>query len=392
MRLVSVGLLGVILAGCSGDPPAGGGATAGASAGGNSSTTAGTGSTTGGTSAATTGGTSAATAGGTTAAATGGTSAATTGGASAAGTGGTSTATTGGTAATGGSGGAVSAGGMGGTGGRPSGPSAGCMKAAPNETPGTAALHTIDVTGMADRYLAGYTHRKYCTTMPQDYDPTKPYPVVFYGPGCGASACEGSSFSGRSDVFVVQAISGADAKGENLVPKNGAPGCFQAGKEGTGDSPEGPYFDQVMAVVEDTYCIDRGKIFAAGTSSGAWLSNYLACARGNVIRGTAADSGGLQFDHGTCTGGAAVMNLPGDASSAHDQAGHEIGVTQARDMFIQLNGCSATPTMMSFGKANNCQVYGNCASPVVLCDVGGGHQSGNNLLAATGMAFWSTLQ
>lgn len=283
-------------------------------------------------------------------------------------------------------------GGMSSMGGRPSGPSAGCMKAAPNEEPGKAISHTIDITGMADIYVPGYTHRKFCTTMPTDYDPTKPYPVVFYGPGCGATGCEGSSFSGKSDVFVVQAISGADAKGKDIVPMNGAPGCFQAGKEGTGDSPEGPYFDQVMAMVEENYCVDRGKIYAAGTSSGAWLSNYLACARGNRVRGTAADSGGLQFDHGTCTGGAAVMNLPGDAGSSHDQAGHEIGVNAARDMFIELNGCSKTATPMSFGKANNCDFYGGCASPVVVCNVGGGHQSGNGQLYETGMAFWKTLQ
>jgi len=343
---------------------------------------AGIGSTTGG-NAVTTGG-NAATTGGSMAVTTGGTSAI-----PASGAGGT---TGGAPVTTGGAGGAVSTGGMSSTGGSLIGPSPGCTKAPPNEEPGKAVLHMLDVTGMAAIYVPGYTHRKYCTTMPTDYDSTKAYPVVFYGPGCGATACEGNNFSGKSDVFVVQAIAGADAKGDALVPKNGAPGCFQAGKEGTGDSPEGPYFDQVMAQVEDNYCVDRRKIFAAGTSSGAWLSNYLACARGNRVRGTAADSGGLQFDHGTCTGGAAVMNMPGDAGSAKDQAGHEIGAAQARDMFIELNGCSKTPTPMSFGQANNCDFYGGCASPVVWCNVGGTHQSGNGQLYATGTAFWKTLQ
>ncbi len=281
----------------------------------------------------------------------------------------------------------------GGGGGRPSGPSAGCTKDAPSTEPfGSAVLHMVDVTGMAAQYTAGYTHRKYCTTMPKNYDATKPYPVVFYGPGCGATACEGNSFGGRTDVIIVQAIAGADAKGDNIVPKNGAPGCFQAGKESTNDSPEGPYFDQVMASVEDTYCVDKGKIFAAGTSSGAWLSNYLACARGNVLRGTASDSGGLQFNHGTCTGGAAVMEFPGDSADTKDQEGNQIGSAAARDLFVKLNGCSTTPTTMSFDKANNCQVYGGCDSPVVWCNVGGGHQSGNSYLSPSGFAFWNTLK
>ena len=143
-----------------------------------------------------------------------------------------------------------------------------------------------------------------------------------------------------------------------------------------------------MAEVESKYCIDKGRVFAAGTSSGAWLSNYLACARGNVIRGTAADSGGLQHDSGMCTGGAGVMELPGDSTTIQ-QDGFDIGSGQLRDMMIKLNGCSMTPTAMAEG-GTNCQVYGNCASPVVWCDVGGGHQSGNHVLAATAWAFWGT--
>jgi polyhydroxybutyrate depolymerase len=147
----------------------------------------------------------------------------------------------------------------------------------------------------------------------------------------------------------------------------------------------------VLAEVEQKYCVDKGRVFAAGTSSGAWLSNYLACARGNVVRGTASDSGGIQFNRPTCTGGAAVMELPGDSAMSKDQEGHEIGAALARDLFIKLNGCSMTPTAMKLGTAN-CQVYGGCASPVAWCDVGGTHQSGNSYLSPSGWAFWSALQ
>ena len=282
--------------------------------------------------------------------------------------------------------------GAGGAGARPSGPSAGCKATVPNEPLGSSVLHMIDITGMSPAYVAGYTHRKYCTTIPKNYDPAHAYPVVFYGPGCGATACEGDGFSGRTDIFLVQGIaqSGTDLGG-NIVPKNGSPGCFQAGKESNVDSPEAQYFDQVMDQVESKYCTDRGKIFAAGTSSGAWLSNFLACARGNRVRGAAADSGGLQFNHPTCTGGAAVMEFPGDSASSTDQEGNQIGAAVARDLFIKVNGCSMTATSMKFG-ADTCDFYGNCSSPVVWCNVGGAHQSGQGHLSPTGWAFWSTLQ
>jgi hypothetical protein len=66
-------------------------------------------------------------------------------------------------------------------------------------------------------------------------------------------------------------------------------------------------------------------------------------------------------------------------------------VAVARDLFIKLNGCSTTPTNMTFGTAN-CQFYGGCSSPVVWCNTGGAHQAGNGYLSPSGWAFWSTLQ
>ncbi|HEX4406848.1 MAG TPA: hypothetical protein VH560_18545 [Polyangia bacterium] len=263
--------------------------------------------------------------------------------------------------------------------GRPSGPSAGCNLDAPTDPIGKATMHTMTVT-VAPAYASSYTNRKYFTTLPMNFNPKNPYPVVFWGPGCGATGSEGSSFTTGhflTDILYVQLLS--------------VTGCFQAGKEGTADSPDGPYFDQVLSEISAKYCIDKGKLYAAGTSSGAWLSNYLACARGNVLRGTAADSGGLQAAHGTCTGGAAVMEMPGDSTTTIEN-GVDIGSGPARDLFIKLNGCSMTPTTMSFVKANNCQVYGGCDSPVVWCNVGGAHQSGNQVIAESAWAFWNTLK
>jgi polyhydroxybutyrate depolymerase len=400
-QLALLGVLGAIAMGCGGNAPTspfgsagGGGTTSSAGTPGGAGNT--TGSGTAGTGAAGTttsgaAGSASGAAGSTDSGSAGSTTSGSAGdGGGQAGTG-SATGGAGGTAVSGTGGSGTPTAGTTGAGGRPSGPSAGCIATVPNEPLGTAVLQEIDITGMAAKYVAGYTHRKYCTTIPKNYNPTQPYPVVFYGPGCGATACEGNSFSGRTDIFIVQGIAGADAKGANIVPPNGSPGCFQAGKESNDDSPEGPYFDQVMNQVEAKYCTDKGKIFAAGTSSGAWLSNYLACARGNRIRGTAADSGGLQFNHGTCTGGAAVMEMPGDSTEAKDQEGNEIGAGLARDTFIKLNGCSTTPMNMTFG-SDACQIYGGCASPVVWCNVGGSHQSGNGHLSPTGWAFWKTLQ
>jgi hypothetical protein len=275
-------------------------------------------------------------------------------------------------------------------GGRPSGPSAGCNAAATPTDTGQAMEEDITVN-VAAEYVAAYSSRKYYVNLPMNWEPTKVYPMVFYGQGCGQTGPEGGPYTTGhflTDIIYIQLIP-ATVTGATVVPSGGSPGCFQAGKQGLADSPDGPYFDLVLSQVESTFCVDTGKVYVAGSSSGAWLTNYLACTRGNVIRGAAADSGGLQHDHGTCTGGAAVMEMPGDSASSI-VGGFDIGVAPARDTFIAADGCSMTPTNMTFGAAN-CQLYAGCSAPIAYCNVGGGHQSGIPFIADASWAFWSSL-
>ena len=386
-QLAFLGLLGAFVVGCGG-----GGAPSSGTAGNTGSTAGTTGSTAGSTDS---------TAGATgSVAGTTGSAAGTSGAAGSAGVTGTAGATgaagtigAAGTAGTAGAGGAVATGGTTGAGGHASGPSSGCNMAPPNDPLGTAVNHTITITGMAQEYVAGYADRTYCSTIPKGYDPTKPYPLVIYGPGCGGLTCEGGPFTGRTDIFLIQATKAPKVYNGQVppVPPAAAPGCFQTGVISTVDSPELNYFDQLVSEIESQYCIDKGRIFVAGSSSGGWFANYLGCARGNVIRGIAADSGGIPVARPACTGGAAAMEFPGDSAEKKDSMGNEIGVAVARDLFIKTNGCSMTPTQMKFGN-DTCDFYGGCSSPVVWCDTGGGHQAGLSHINPTGWPFWSSLQ
>jgi poly(3-hydroxybutyrate) depolymerase len=257
----------------------------------------------------------------------------------------------------------------------------------PGDEPQKAIQHDLMVN-VAEKYKAAYTTRKYYTNLPSNYDHTKPYPMIFYGQGCGQTGPESGPFSGghfASEVMYIQLIPAA-VTGDTVVPSNGAPGCFQAGKQGLADSPDGPYFDQVLAEVEAKYCVDTSKVYVAGWSSGAWLSNYLACARGNVITGTAAGSGGLQHDHGTCTGGGVkAMILDGDAGSIME-GGFDIGAASARDTLVAAAGGSAK--VSSKLGPDTCDVYaGN--GPVAWCPVGGGHGGPLNSIAEAAWAFWN---
>lgn len=299
----------------------------------------------------------------------------------------------GGTAGAGGSTGGtagVSTGGTQGIGGRPSGPSSACGGPIAPDVLVEPVRHDMTVT-VDPEFQPAYTSRYYYTNLPSTWDPAKPYPVMMYGAGCGQTGPEGGPFANMEDYLYVQLIS-ASVTGDTVVPPSGAPGCFQAGREGMHNSPDGPYFDQVLAEVAAKYCIDLGQIYVAGWSSGAWLSNWLACARGGVIRSTVAGSGGLFEDHGTCLPGTAAMIFPGDAGSTQ-QNGFDIGAAYGRDQLIMANGCDTTPTTMAFGGANNCEYYGNCTlgAPVVYCTDGGGHGGPLGFMKDAGLALWATL-
>ncbi|HEX2880391.1 MAG TPA: hypothetical protein VHO25_12740, partial [Polyangiaceae bacterium] len=229
----------------------------------------------------------------------------------------------------------------GGAGGLGKGPSSACGGPVADDPLVDPVRHDMTVT-VDPEFLPAYASRYYFTNLPSTWDPTQPYPVMMYGAGCGQTGPEGGPFAGMEDYIYVQLIS-ASVNGDTVVPPSGAPGCFQAGREGMHNSPDGPYFDQVLAEVAAKYCIDLSRIYVAGWSSGAWLSNWLACARGGVIRSTVAGSGGLFEDHGTCLPGTAAMIFPGDAGSTQ-QNGFDIGAAYGRDQLIMANGCDTTPT------------------------------------------------
>jgi hypothetical protein len=283
-----------------------------------------------------------------------------------------------------------------GGGGRPSGKSAGCNGSVPADMPQKAIEHDLTVK-VADKYAPQYASRKYYTTLPKNFDPAVAYPVVFYGQGCGQTGPENGPFSNdpySGEIIYVQLIPAA-VTAQTVVPSMSAPGCFEAGSYGLVDSPDGPYFDQALAEIEAKYCIDRGKVYVGGWSSGAWLTTYLACSRGNVIRGGVTVAGGLQHDHGTCTGGAAVMMIIGTGDGENPvvnmKGGFDVGTGQARDVLVKANGCTAAP-MAWDPMYSTCQIYGGCDTPVVWCPVGGGHGAGQDIMAPAAWKLWMSLK
>ena len=295
------------------------------------------------------------------------------------------------------------------------GQSAGCGKNPPaNDAINKFALHEIHITEpIAANYLVGgdsYDHsgkydfqfRPYSVRLPTGYDPTKKYPVIMGGGGCGGNAADfGSNPGSGYDI---------DKNREAIfVGLSYVAGCFADGGGGTNkraDTPEVPYVHEVLAEVKANYCVDQSKVAITGHSSGGWESFTVGCALSNEIRAISPVSGGLRNHRPPCQGPQASIMVEGLGDNSNpigplvppDGNLDSGGSAPARDEILVRNGCVApnfafmyTADNTKEGKAGNaphtdwdptypeCVTYTGCpaAFPVVWCALNGGHEVDN---------------
>lgn len=277
------------------------------------------------------------------------------------------------------------AGGEGGSGGSavegPSGPSMGCgsdIQIGLDEP----TLQTVAVAGVD----AMYQTREFYVRLPATYDPARAYPLILLGHGCGGD--------GRGVIPIYQE-SGDDAI---VVGLSSVGDCFAT--SGGMASPEIAFFDTVLAELEASYCIDTGKVFLAGFSSGAWLSNLLGCARGDKIRGIGTMAGGLSDSiQGQCVGHIAAMMMADTDDDANpimspdDVTGVDEGSGAAHTLTAEANGC--TTEMEPWDEEfPDCEQNIGCDPnfPVVWCVTSGKGHSDQIPMSTVGLwRFWSSL-
>jgi poly(3-hydroxybutyrate) depolymerase len=332
-----------------------GGSTGGASAG--------TGGATGGASAGTAGATGGASAG--TAGATGGVSA----GGSSAGTAGASGSTGGGEAGQGGkgAGGAAGAGsggkgggssGTGGSGGAGGSKSGGCGKA-PTLTSGNKTIQS------------GGQNRSYILRIPDNYDNTRPYRLVFayHWRGGTMQDVDGGGTSGAAWSYY-----GLRAQAENstifVAPQGIGNGWPNSGGQDT------TFTDDMFELIEGDLCVDKNRVFALGFSYGGGMSYALACGRPSVFRAVAVYSGGVLSG---CDGGTEPVAYLG-IHGLGDGTLNISGGRSMRDRFVMNNGCTAQnpPEPSGGSQMHTCTTYQGCDAgyPVRWCAFDGGHTPG----------------
>jgi polyhydroxybutyrate depolymerase len=231
-----------------------------------------------------------------------------------------------------------------------------------------------------------FQNREIYIRLPLTYDPQRAYPLILLGHGCGGDG---------TAVVPIHEESGEDAI---VVGLSSVEDCFDTG--GGPASPELPFFDAVLAHMSDNYCVDTGKVFVAGFSSGAWLSNLLGCARGDKIRGIGTMAGGLGDSiQGQCVGHVAAMMMADtdDTSnpivSPDDVTGNDEGSGVAHTLTAEHNGCTTemTPWDAEFPE---CEANTGCdpAYPVVWCVTSGKGHSDQVPMSTVGLwRFWSSL-
>jgi len=281
-----------------------------------------------------------------------------------AGTGGAGGASSGGGgSAAGGSAGAGGGAAGSGTGGGGSMKSAGCGQA-PKVTSGTKTIQS------------GGKDRTYMIRVPENYDQTHPYWLIFgfHWVGGTANDVDGGGTSGYTWSYYglrELADKSTNSKAIFVAPQGISNGWGNSGNEDV------KLTDDIIKQVEDGLCVDTKHIFSTGFSYGGGMTKALGCQRPNVFRAIAVYSG-ADFLSGGCdattTSPIAYIGLHSisDGTNAYSS-----GIT-ILNRFASNDGCTAqTPPQPPQGSNTHvCTTFAGCKQgyPVEWCAFnGGGH-------------------
>lgn len=262
-----------------------------------------------------------------------------------------------GTAGPTGSGGSSGAAGSGGS-GTPM-RSAGCGKS-PTLTSGSRSMQS------------GGGNRSYILRIPDNYDNSRPYRLVFayHWRGGTMQDVDGGGSSGAAWSYY-----GLRAQANNstiFVAPQGIGNGWQ-----NSDNRDLKFTDDMLALIQGDLCVDTRQIFALGFSYGGGMSYAIACGRANVFRAVAVYAGGVLSG---CEGGMQPIGYLG-IHGVSDGTLNISGGRMMRDRFVMNNGCTqqSPPEPRAGSQTYTCTTYQGCRDgyPVRWCAFDGGHTPGH---------------
>ena len=107
-----------------------------------------------------------------------------------------------------------------------------------------------------------------------------------------------------------------------------------------------------MKWVEANFCVDMGKEFVGGGSSGAWEALLAGCGSADTLRGNYALAGGLRENRWRCNGPIATFMIVSDVDTNNPVGPlpkifvieDSFGAAPARDEILARNGCVGKAT------------------------------------------------
>jgi hypothetical protein len=129
-------------------------------------------------------------------------------------------------------------------------------------------------------------NRGWWVYVPEDYDPNKPYKVIYSGAGCG----DNNLFNSGEDGFPYNNVDDGDAilVGLDYDTYSEVPGCYDNRDPQSNDFT---FFPWLQSQIESEFCVDTNGEFFSGYSSGAWLGQQLDCAFPDKLRGVVSVTG-----------------------------------------------------------------------------------------------------
>ena len=195
-------------------------------------------------------------------------------------------------------------------------------------------------------------------SVPANYDPSRPYALVF--------AWHGQNW--QSDPFRMAHMDLETASnGEAIVvwPQSlMINGAFSWDLSGNGLDVQ--YYDAMRTYFLSNFCIDTNRVFSFGRSYGSFFTNVLGCVRRSELRGISVWAG--VGPNGNCPG-----RLSAWVGHARDDTTVTF-TTASRDHYVRANGCTVGMTVPATPAP--CVTYAGCqgGTKVNWCeDQTGGH-------------------
>ncbi|MFI5729062.1 alpha/beta hydrolase family esterase [Kribbella sp. NPDC051587] len=156
----------------------------------------------------------------------------------------------------------------------------------------TAGCGKAAATGDYTVASGGLT-RTYRLHVPDNYKPSKTYPLILVFHGRGKTGAQTEAFSDLSKLDAVVAYPNGVIGDEEKQAWQGAPYAAK----GVDDVK---FTADLLDQLEANYCVDTRAVYATGKSNGAGFTGILACTMADRFAAIAPDSGAFYIEGGRC--------------------------------------------------------------------------------------------